>query len=240
MSKCSPIWWQYEITCMDGCFLYGSSENSEAWLEILDTQQLASFLDACRGHRDYALIYTAAYTGMRQSELLGLQWQHILWNENSIRVEQALNLLESGGHDLGDTKNRSSMRVVKVTESVMNALHDHKKPQIERQFHSGGSFNNSLNLVLHDIRNGNYENRKNVSTRFSNLARKAGYSGLRFHDLRHIHATILLSAGEFVKAVSERLGHSDVDTTLRTYAHVLPKKQDEVAQRFAALLCGRA
>lgn len=200
---------------------------------VLDAEQLTEFLDRCQGHRDYALVHTAAYTGMRQSELLGLQWHHILWNENAIDVEQALSLLEGGKRVLGETKNLTSTRTVKVTDSVMAILREHKKAQLERQLKSGGTFVNHHNMVFPDIRNGEFENRKNLSHRFSKLAKRAGYEGFRFHDLRHTHATILLSAGEYINAVSERLGHADVDTTLRTYGHVLPKKQDEVAKRFA-------
>lgn len=206
---------------------------------VLDASQLSRFLEFCRGHRDYALIFTAAYTGMRQSELLGLQWEHVLWNDSSIKVEQSLNLLEGGVPYLGATKNASSSRVVKVAESVMKVLREHKKALAQRQLKEQGAFANQHNLVFPDLRTGGYENRKRVSARFKRLAEKAGYPGLRFHDLRHIHATILLTAGEFVKVVSQRLGHADVDTTLRTYAHVLPKQQDEAARRFAELLSGR-
>lgn len=118
-------------------------------------------------------------------------------------------------------------------------LREHKKALAQRQLKEQGAFANRHNLVFPDLRTGSYENRKRVSARFKRLAEKTGYPGLRFHDLRHIHATILLTAGEFVKVVSQRLGHADVDTTLRTYAHVLPKQQDEAARRFAELLSGR-
>jgi integrase len=57
-----------------------------------------------------------------------------------------------------------------------------------------------------------------------------------FHGLRHTHATILLSDGEFINVVSERLGHTDMDTTLKTYGHVLPKKRVDVAERFSRLV----
>jgi integrase len=203
---------------------------------ILSKQELREFLAGCKGHRDYALIFTAAYTGMRQSELLGLQWDDILWQEKAIRVKKALHRLDDGTYEHRDrTKNETSSRVIKVTDEVLAVLKEHKKRQLELQLASGGKYKNELNLVF-TTPEGTPEDRTNVYHRFANLAAKLGHEGMRFHDLRHTHATILLSEGEMVNAVSERLGHADEATTLRIYAHVLPSKAEETAERFARLL----
>lgn len=205
---------------------------------VLDAGQLDTFLKKCESHRDHAIIYTAAYTGMRQAELLGLQWADILWAENAVRVERTLSLLPEGGYDLNTTKTQTSTRTVKVHESVMAVLKEHRKGQLERQLKQEG-FKNEKGFVFPDWKSGKEENRQNLQHRYRNLVTKHGHEGMRFHDLRHTHATILLSAGEYINAVSERLGHASVDITLKVYGHVLPNRHDKVAKRFADLLAGR-
>lgn len=203
---------------------------------VLSKEELRQFLDGCREHRDYALIYVAAYTGMRESELLGLQWDDILWKEKAIRVNKTLHRYKDGTYDLRPrTKNESSNRIIPVTDSVLTVLREHRKKQMEAQLASGGTYRKEMNLVFPDL-NGGPQDRKNVFHRFANLAKKLGYPKMRFHDLRHTHATILLADGEMINAVSQRLGHADVNTTLETYGHVLPRKAEETARRFERLL----
>ncbi|MDP9363622.1 MAG: site-specific integrase, partial [Chloroflexota bacterium] len=87
---------------------------------------------------------------------------------------------------------------------------------------------------------GNVVNPANVDRSFARLVRAAGVQRIRFHDLRHTHATWLLAAGQPVKVVSERLGHARVSITLDTYAHVLPDMQERAVEAFGSVLFGRA
>lgn len=75
-----------------------------------------------------------------------------------------------------------------------------------------------------------------LSQWFNKLVKKLGLPTIRFHDLRHTHATLLLQAGVNPKVVSERLGHAGITITLNTYSHVVPHMQDEAAQKFEDLL----
>ena len=77
-----------------------------------------------------------------------------------------------------------------------------------------------------------------VSNAFARVAKAAGLDGVRLHDLRHTHASLMLQAGVHQKVVSERLGHSSVAITMDTYSHVLPGIQEEAADRFSKLLAG--
>ncbi len=76
----------------------------------------------------------------------------------------------------------------------------------------------------------------NFSRRFHRLAIRAGHPDLRFHDLRHTHASLLLMSGEEITVVQERLGHEKPTTTAAIYAHAIPGRQREVADRFDAIL----
>lgn len=203
---------------------------------VLSKEELKKFLASCRDHQDYALIYVAAYTGMRQSELLGLQWDDILWQEKAIQVRNALHLLDDGTFEHRPrTKTETSSRIIPVSDGVLAVLKEHRKSQAEAKLASGGSYKNELSLVFPDEK-GKPQDRRNVYHRFENLAAKLGHKGMRFHDLRHTHATILLADGEMINAVSQRLGHANVSTTLEIYGHVLPKKAEETAKRFERLL----
>jgi len=199
----------------------------------LDSEQLGKFLIASQGHRDYALIYTAAYTGMRQSELLALTWDKVFMKNGTIKIDQAVNLLENGEFDDGRTKTESSNRTIDVSQRVLNVLKEHKKAQLKYLAASGKR--NENNLVFIDP-NGSYMNRKTLAQRFRNLADKSNHYHLTFKGLRHTHATILLSEGWYPNDVSKRLGHSSIDTTLRVYGHVIPKQQKKLADKFDELI----
>lgn len=210
-----------------------NKKRPEEKIVYLDREQLAKFLAAGKGHRDYALIYTAAYTGMRQSELLALTWDNVFMKNQTIKIERAVNLLENGEFDDGRTKNLSSTRTIDISKRLINVLKAHKKAQLK--YLAASSVRNEGNLVFIDP-NGSYINRKNLAHRFRNLADNNGHDQFTFKGLRHTHATILLSEGWYPNDVSKRLGHSSIDTTLRVYGHVIPKQQKKLADKFDELI----
>jgi len=75
-----------------------------------------------------------------------------------------------------------------------------------------------------------------VTKEFARTAKEAGFSGIRLHDLRHTHASLMLKAGASPKSISERLGHASISITMDVYAHLLPGIQEEAAQKFSKLL----
>jgi len=210
-----------------------NKKRPEEQIVFLDKEQLAKFLIASKCHRDYALIFTAAYTGMRQSELLALTWDKVFMKNKTIKIDQAVNLLENGEFDDGRTKTASSNRTIDVSQRVISVLKQHKKEQLKYLAASGKR--NEKNLVFTDP-DGSYVNRKTLAQRFRNLADKSKHYHLTFKGMRHTHATILLSEGWYPNDVSKRLGHSSIDTTLRVYGHVIPKQQKKLADKFDELI----
>lgn len=200
----------------------------EKWV-VLSAPQLKEFLAQCVDHRDYAIIFTAAYSGARQSELLGLEKDKILWDKSAIRIEQALHLDEDSeeGFELRPrTKNEPSTRTVKMSESAMMKLKEHIAKKEAAGINS--------KLVFTEL-DGSPISRANLGKRFSNLATKHGYPGMTFHHLRHTHATILLASGWFINDVSERLGHADPSITLSVYAHCIPGGEDALVAHWDSL-----
>lgn len=193
---------------------------------VLDAKQLSEFLEESKDHRDYAIVYTAAYTGARQSELLGLTWDKVNWDEKTITIDHALHLddeSEDGFEHRPRTKNETSTRTIDVSERVLKVLQEYKKSQIDSP------------LVFTEP-NGDPINRHNLTHRFSNLVKRLGYPIMTFHHLRHTHATILLSDGAYINEVANRLGHADPKITFSIYGHVLPNKKQTLANRFDELL----
>lgn len=206
-------------------------EAPEKWV-VLSAQELKAFLEdeRCRTHRDYALIHTAAYSGARQSELLGLTKDRILWDKSAIRIEQSLHVNEDREDKFEHrprTKNRQSIRTVKLSARAMEVLAEHIKKQEEAGIKG--------NLVFTEP-DGTPIARNNLAIRFSKLAAKLGYPDMTFHHLRHTHATILLASGAYINDVSKRLGHATPAITLNIYAHCLPQGDDVLVQKFDDLL----
>jgi integrase len=205
-------------------------KDKEKWV-VMDSKQLKQFLKDIEYHQDYALIYVAAYTGARQSELLGLSWDKIWEDKKIIRIEKTVHSKKNKEFEQRPrTKNDTSTRSVKVTSKVLDVLKVHKANQ-----EAAGLKTEPTSLIFTDAK-GNPINRNNLGHRYSNLANKFKYEGMTFHHLRHTHATILLTDGANINEVAERLGHADASITLKTYGHVLPGRDQSLAERFDLLL----
>jgi integrase len=165
------------------------------------------------------LVLLAIQTGLRRSELLGLQWRDVNLDARTLSVRRALVKLPSGGTELNVPKNGRGRVVDLPVESV----------EFLSARHPGGSGGGGF---LFCDANGNPVDPDFVSKTFKRLARESGLGYLRFHDLRHTHASLLLEANIHLKVVSERLGHSSVAITGDLYSHVLPSVQREAVERF--------
>jgi integrase len=155
------------------------------------------------------LIETAVTTGLRQSELLGLKWGDIDWQSSRLYVRRALR--EGRFYD---TKSKNSRRVVEVPRTLLHALKVWllKCPKGEHD-------------LVFPNREGNPMDAANLLHRgFEPAVRRAGLRKIRFHDLRHTAASLLLATGVDVVAVSRLLGHSSPIVTLSVYSHAIPRK----------------
>lgn len=193
-------------------------------------EALNSLLEAARATPYYILFYTAAYTGLRRSELLALRWQQVDLDLATLSVVETLHHLHSGEYVFRQPKSKQGRRLVALPPSLAILLREHKAKQegIQRQL---GSQLHDNDLVFSQPDRMPFEP-NSVTKAFRKLARSIRLDGLRFHDLRHAHATLMLQQGIHPKIVSERLGHSSISLTLDTYSHVLPGLQEAAARRF--------
>lgn len=165
-------------------------------------------------------------TGARRGEIFALEWQHIDLENKKISIVQAI----KGGYanEIGGPKSRSSIRQIAIGDGLAMLLASQKKT-FETIFSDGRDM--SEIRVLCDT-NGKYVS-MNTFEHWWRLqgAPRIGKPELRFHELRHTHATLLIVNGVDVKTVQTRLGHSDAEITLNTYTHALPEKDLEAGEQ---------
>lgn len=191
-------------------------EQSE--LPTVTDEQVWEIADAVQP-RYRVLVLTAAYTGMRWGELAALRIDSVDFLRKRLKVTHALSEV-SGQLELTDPKTKASRRVVALPQFLIDELAVH----VER--FSGGSeflFTGSSGGML---RRTNFRRRVWLPA-----VRAVGVEGLRFHDLRHVHATLLITSGAPIVVVQHRLGHSRPSITLDRYSHLFDGVDDAVAER---------
>ncbi|HEX6349873.1 MAG TPA: tyrosine-type recombinase/integrase [Candidatus Dormibacteraeota bacterium] len=203
----------------------------------LEPDQARAFLEAVRGDRMEALYVLALTTGLRQGELLGLTWSGLDAVTGEVRVSQALQRVH-GELRFVAPKTAKSRRSVTLPEIALDALRGHRARQAEDRLLAGSDWKES-DLVF-TTRRGTPLEPRNATRGFKRLLRRARLPNIRFHDLRHSFATLLLIQGASPRVVMEMLGHSQIALTMNTYSHVIPAMQREAAARLDALLRPRS
>lgn len=200
----------------------------------LSAEEVRKLLGTARGDRLEALWVLAVHTGMRQGELLALKWADVDLEAGKVSVRRTLTR-ESGHYTLGEPKTKRSRRTVKLTSAATEVLRAHLSRQMEDMDRLGDLYTDQGLVFTSD--SGSPLNPSNVRNRnLRRLTRKAGLPQIRFHDLRHTCATLLLSKNVHPKIVQEMLGHATVAITLDTYSHVLPSMGDQAAAAMANAL----
>ncbi|MDR7549491.1 MAG: site-specific integrase [Armatimonadota bacterium] len=208
-------------------------------MRVLDDEQVRLFLaEAKRSSAHYRLYLAAVTTGMRQGELLGLRWRDVDLALGVASVQQTFYRL--GAQMLfGEPKSAKARRTVALPVVLVEELRALREEQEENRRLLGPDYHD-YGLVFCQP-NGKPLHGHNISRGdLRRVLARAGLPRIRFHDLRHSHATLLPRQGEHPKVVSERLGHSGVGITLDTYSHVLPGMQAQAAARLEERLFGRS
>ena len=182
------------------------------------------FLDAVTDHRWYPIYVLAIHTGLRQGELLGIHREDIDLDKGVINVRHQISSIRGQGLMVTEPKTGKARRPVVVPSSAMDVLKQHLTLY---GIEEGLVFTTSTGRPISP---------RNVLRHFKGVINALGLPDIRFHDLRHTHATLLLAAGVHPKVVQERLGHSQIALTLDTYSHVIPSLQSEAADQFENIL----
>ncbi len=197
-------------------------------MQALSADEARKLLKAAGEDRLEALYVLAIHTGMSQGELLALRWQDVDLENAVASVRRTLT--RSGGRVMfGEPKTKKSRRSIRLTPQAVEALRAHLKRQLRDIEILGDRYQDQGLVFTTDT--GAPINPSNLRQRsFAPLLKWAGLPHMRFHDLRHTCATLLLSRGVHPKFVQELLGHATIAITLDTYSHVMPSMGDATAK----------
>ncbi|WP_436711839.1 tyrosine-type recombinase/integrase [Brevibacillus formosus] len=201
-------------------------------MKVWNIDEANRFLEAVKNDKPYyyILYLLAIYTGMRRGEILALKWKDCMLDEGKISVSKTLSYVSGQGIVIQETKTGRSNRVISLSNSLIEELIRHRSIQQEdRRLFGDGYLDQDFIIAKND---GEPLNPHYVHNHFKKLVKKLEIPEIRFHDLRHTHATLMLKIGEHPKIVSERLGHSSIQMTLNVYSHVTFDMQKESAARF--------
>jgi integrase len=207
-------------------------------VQPLTMEQAQQLLIAVRDHKLQGLLTLTVTTGMREGELLALRWQDIDFANQSLQVRRSMGYIPGKGYLEFEPKTAKGRRNILLPSFVCEALKQHRTRQLELRLKAGARWRDR-DLVFPNIY-GDFLDPAHLRQRFDKLLKDAGLPDVRFHDLRHSAATILLSMGIHPKIVQEILGHSQISMTMDIYSHVLPSMQQEAMSKLDDLFSGNS
>ena len=173
--------------------------------------------------------------GLRQGEILGLCWSDINLTSGSITIRNSLQKHE-GRYSLVEPKSTKSRRTLVLPGLAIEAIRGHKRRQLVERLRMPGA-PNEFDLVF-TTRAGTPINRHNLTRDFQALLRREDLPKLRFHDLRHTAASLLLAQNVQPRDIMEVLGHSQIGLTMNLYSHVMKPAMQNAADRMDSILAG--
>ena len=205
--------------------------------QTLSELDISTFLEAAKKTLYYVLFYEALFTGMRRSELLALRWCDVDLLLCQVYVTRTLHHLRTGEIVFRAPKSAKGRRMVSLSPSAALLLQAHKDKQEAIRASLGIPLKDD-DLVFSDPE-GKPLLPDTVTHAWIKLVRRIGLKGVRLHDARHTHASLMLKQGVHPKIVQERLGHASIQITLDTYSHVVPGLQEAAAAGFDKMVLSR-
>jgi len=203
---------------------------------ILDPEQARRFLDAVRGDRLEALYTVALSLGLRQGEALGLRWRDVELDAGALHVRMALQWIYTQEPRLVEPKTARSRRTLPLPPEVAVQLRAHRTRQLEERLRAGADWQGEAwDLVFADPV-GTPIDARHLRHWFKAHLKRAGLAPVRFHDLRHSCASLLVAQGVHPRVVMEILGHSQIAMTMNTYSQAIPESTREALGRLDTLL----
>jgi integrase len=207
---------------------------SHSEMHTLTKDDLKTVLEAAKSNPYFALFYTLSSTGLRRSEALALRVSDVNLNKATISVTRSMHRLRTGEVVFRPPKTKTSVRDVKLPQSACLILSQHKDNEEALR----GILKDD-DLIFAHI-DGSPLLPDSVSHSWMKLVRRCGLPGIRLHDLRHTHASLMFDQGTDAKIISKRLGHSSVKVTLDIYTHPADEVQAAAAARFDEILVPRS
>jgi integrase len=186
----------------------------------LDPNQARWFLEAAKVDRFECLYILSLTCGLRMGEALGLKWSDIDFDAGTLRVNRQLQRIREGGGLVFSEPKNASRRTIDLPQKAVEALRIHRKQQAEEKLRAS-SYKDS-GLVFSTVIGTPVDAQNIINRHFKPLLKRVGLPDIRWHDLRHTCATLLLSRGTHPKYVQQLLGHASIQLTLDRYSHWMP------------------
>ena len=199
-------------------------------IETLPIEKISAFIEQTASHKYGAIYFLTLFTGMRQSEVLGLTWDCIDFEKGTILVRRQLIKDRLISEYTLQTLKNDKPRTVTPARAVMQRLWLHRRQQHEQQEQAGELWDNPMNLVFTNPIGGHLVH-LTVYKHYKALVAEMGIPDMRFHDLRHTYAVNALQSGDDIKTVQGNLGHHTAAFTLDTYGHVTEEMKQASADR---------
>ena len=196
-------------------------------MKTLTADQLSAFFQEARDSGVYELYYLDLATGLRRGELLGLKWTDVDLDRGVLKIQRAISR-QNGKVVEAPLKTKNAYRTLPLSDSLRRYLTDLRRRQKENRRKYGKSYHQSDYVCVRE--DGTPLRPDYISREFGRVCRRAGLPCIRFHDLRHSVATLLLQQGFSLKQIQEWLGHSDIATTANVYAHVPYVEKESIAK----------
>ena len=199
--------------------------------EIYNAEDMQILLEKSKNTSLEFPIILASGLGLRISEILGLTWNNIDFNDYTITIDK-ITVRDKGKVILKEPKTESSIRTISAPKEIILMLKQLKKDRLAAKLRGEKShrelifYDKNLNPIAQDV----------VSKRFRLFLEENDLKHIRFHDLRHSHVTLLINAKVPIKVISERVGHSNVNTTLNIYSHALKEMDQEASDKISNVL----
>ena len=211
-------------------------------MQPLRREEVQAFLAAARGHRLYAAFLLELTTGLRRGALLALRWRDLDFENGLLHVRRILHRVKLPNGEkktalvFEEPKTVTARRTVPVPKAVLAELKAHKARQNEEKLKLGEAYEDHDLVFATPL--GKPLDPDNFTKQFTRLLEKAGIPKVRFHDLRHTVATLLLEADEHPKVVQELLGHARISITLDLYTHARPELKRRAVESLSGMVAG--
>ena len=201
-------------------------------------EELKQFLELVESEHDIkltAMFRLLAYTGIRKGELQALNWDDIDFTNNMITVNKTLALNTEKKVVVQTPKSKSSIRSISIDEQTANILKRWKLKQREKFLMIGTRIKKHQPCFTEEITN-SYLYLNFMNANLKRICKKNEFKLIKVHGFRHTHCSLLFESGFTIQEVQDRLGHSDLKTTMSVYAHVTEKQRDNMADKFAKFM----
>ncbi len=211
-------------------------ENQE--INFLSKEELKKLLDTSKeldNPKWYPFFRLLAFSGLRRGEALALTWKDIDFSNNKISITKTLTLGLENEPIVQSPKTRESIRIIDMDQTTMDTLKEWKNKQHNIYLPLGFNTLKDKQLVFSSLNN-SFIVFSAPGHRLSYLTKKAGITSISPHGLRHTHCSLLFEAGAAIQDVQDRLGHSDIRTTMNIYNHISKSKKVETIEKLVDYL----